>query len=209
MTRWLLGALLLAAGPLHAADVVFYRCTDASGALTVQNMPCPKGMQQTRKVMQAPEAPALPPPPPVSALPRLMPAAAPAAPAAVEAALSPGPAPVAVKAPVPLPALFQCRTREGDSYLSETGEPPARCISLRVTGLDGNPGTGAGDACEVIRDTCTPVAPALLCESWRQRVKNVESEWRFASSARAETLRLEYQRLQSLLNNSDCATQNP
>ena len=47
----LLGLLLCA--PLAIADeVVFYRCTDASGALTLQNMPCPKGEKQEKKVMQ-------------------------------------------------------------------------------------------------------------------------------------------------------------
>lgn len=209
MKSVLICALLLLPAPLLAAEIVFYRCTDASGALTVQNMPCPKGMQQSKKVMQAVDTPPTPPAPPVAALPQLMPAADNVTLSTAAAGAAPTPAAVAARQPVPLPALFQCRTREGDSYLSETGEPPSRCIAMRVTGLDGNPGTGAGEACEVVRDTCTPVAPALLCESWRQRVKNVESEWRFASSARAETLRLEYQRLQSLLNNSDCATQKP
>ncbi|WP_305804301.1 DUF4124 domain-containing protein [Stenotrophomonas sp. YIM B06876] len=204
MRRWLLGAVLLVTGPLPAAEIVFYRCTDASGALTVQNMPCPRGTQQTRKVMQAVDAPS-----PVAALPQPMPASVPATPPAAEAVPAPIPAVIPAKEPVPLPPLFQCRTREGESYLSETGEPPSRCIAMRVTGLDGNPGTGAGDACEVVRNICTPVTPALLCETWRQRVKDVESEWRFASSTRAETLRRDYQRLQSLLNDSDCATQNP
>jgi len=50
--RFALLTLLLCA-PLAAADeVVFYRCTDASGALTLQNMPCPKGEKQEKKVMQ-------------------------------------------------------------------------------------------------------------------------------------------------------------
>lgn len=207
MRRWLLGAALLVTGPLPAAEIVFYRCTDAGGALTVQNMPCPKGMQQTRKVMQAVDTPPVQPPTAVSALPQLM--AAPAPPPAADASPAPLPAVLPARQPVPLPPLFQCRNREGDTYLSETSEPPSRCIAMRVTGLDGNPGTGAGDACEVVRDTCTPVAPALLCETWRQRVKQIESEWRFASSTRAGTLRLDYQRLQSLLNDSDCAAQNP
>src|SRR5690606_16465922 len=70
MRRWLLTLLLLAPGP----EIVFYRCTDASGALTVQNLPCPKGTQQTRKVMQAPATPPPPPTAPPAALPHLLPA---------------------------------------------------------------------------------------------------------------------------------------
>lgn len=206
MKAVLICALLLLPGPLLAAEIVFYRCTDAAGALTVQNMPCPKGMQQSRKVMQAVDTPPAQPVPPVAALPRLMPAAEPVTSPAADA---PIPAAVPARQPVPLPPLFQCRTREGGSYLDETGEPPARCIALRVTGLDGNPGTGAGEACEVVRDTCSAVPPDLLCATWRQRVQDAESQWRFASPARAETLRLEFLRLQSQLEDSDCDAQNP
>ena len=45
--------LLAFSGPATADEVVFYRCTDASGALTVQNAPCPKGHAQEKKVMQS------------------------------------------------------------------------------------------------------------------------------------------------------------
>jgi hypothetical protein len=62
--RWGLAMLLCLALPAAAGDVVFYRCTDASGALTVQNMPCPKGTQQSTRVMQAVGTP---PPMPVPA----------------------------------------------------------------------------------------------------------------------------------------------
>jgi hypothetical protein len=53
-TRWLPAALLLGlAGLLQTASaqsVVIYRCTDASGALTIQNgTPCPKGSKQERR----------------------------------------------------------------------------------------------------------------------------------------------------------------
>jgi hypothetical protein len=45
--------MLLAAPAAHADEVVIYRCTDAAGALTVQNMPCPKGSRQQVKRMPA------------------------------------------------------------------------------------------------------------------------------------------------------------
>ena len=63
--RCLIVLLLLASASAQAGEVVFYRCTDAAGALTVQNMPCPKGtQQQSKKVMQAVET--RPPPPPIA-----------------------------------------------------------------------------------------------------------------------------------------------
>ena len=45
-----LGAAIAPAS--RAGDVVIYRCTDASGALTLQNAPCPKGMKQEQRTMQ-------------------------------------------------------------------------------------------------------------------------------------------------------------
>ena len=45
-----LGAAIAPAS--RAGDVVIYRCTDASGALTLQNAPCPKGMKQEQRTLQ-------------------------------------------------------------------------------------------------------------------------------------------------------------
>ena len=208
--RCLTVLLLMASASAQAGEIVFYRCTDATGALTVQNMPCPKGtQQQSKKVMQAVEARPLPPPlasPAPAALPQLIAAPAPAAATPPEPAKT---AAIVVAPPVPLPELFQCRTREGQAYVSETSEPPSRCVTMQVTGLDGNPNTGAGEACEVVRDTCTAVDPPQLCATWQQRVDEAESEWRFAAPSQAETLQKKYQRLQSLLEGSDCKTQKP
>lgn len=207
--RCLILILLLASASAQAGEIVFYRCTDAAGALTVQNMPCPEGTQlQSKKVMQAVQSP--PPPPPLAspapaALPQLVTAPAPAAPIPEP----PRATAVATAPPVPLPELFQCRTREGQNYFSETSEPPSRCVTMQVTGLDGNPNTGAGDACEVMRDTCTAVDPVQRCATWQQWVTEAESEWRFAAASQAETLQKKYLRLQSLLAGSDCNTQKP
>ena len=207
--RCLILILLLASASARAAEVVFYRCTDAAGALTVQNMPCPKGtQQQSKKVMQAVETRSPPPPlasPAPATLPHLV-----AAPVPAVAAAAPAKAAAVVTAPpVPLPELFQCRTREGQNYFSETSEPPSRCVTMQVTGLDGNPNTGAGDACEVMRDTCTAVDPVQRCATWQQRVDEAESQWRFAMPSQAQALQKNYQRLQSLLDGSDCKTQKP
>ena len=44
MRRWLMTTLLLGVATAAHGQVVIYRCTDASGALTIQNnTPCPKG----------------------------------------------------------------------------------------------------------------------------------------------------------------------
>ena len=47
----LLFAALLLAAPAARAQTVIYRCTDAGGAVTMQNKPCGPGLQQqVRKV---------------------------------------------------------------------------------------------------------------------------------------------------------------
>ncbi len=195
--------LLGIAGPLAAGEVVFYRCTDADGALTVQNMPCPKGMQQTRKVMQAVEAP---PPRPAAAVAPVQPLATAPEPAAEPAAEAAGTAPPAappVERPAP-PPLFQCATRDNEQYLQEAAEPEARCLPLRTVGLDGNPQAGAGEACEVVRDRCEPVADEGLCAAWKKRLEEAEFRWRFAHPDNAERNRAEFERVRDLVGESSC-----
>jgi hypothetical protein len=50
----LLAALLCTTGAALADDVVLFRCTDADGALTVQNAPCPAGSLQRIERFVAP-----------------------------------------------------------------------------------------------------------------------------------------------------------
>ncbi len=52
-------SLLVPAATGFAQETVIYRCTDAGGAVTMQNKPCGPGMQQqVRKVGVLPTAPA-------------------------------------------------------------------------------------------------------------------------------------------------------
>ena len=208
-----------------AEEVVFYRCTDASGALTLQNMPCPKGDQQEKKVMQSvntvPMGTASAPPP--------IPAAAPAAttttpadaytPAAAAAAAASAPTadpgiltsgPVAEVAAIadadrlPPPVLFQCITYDKDSYITEDAEPQSRCVALRTVGLDGNPQGGAGAACEMMRDTCARVADGALCDAWKKRLGETEVAWRFARPGNEQKNKEEFERTRKIWDQSTC-----
>ncbi|WP_051412720.1 DUF4124 domain-containing protein [Pseudoxanthomonas sp. J35] len=99
----------------------------------------------------------------------------------------------------PPPPLFQCVRREGDRYLSEQAEPEPRCVPLRTVGLDGNPATGAGSACEVIRDQCAPVPAEGACEAWRRHAREAEARWRFAHPDNVEWRRAEYERRRAIV----------
>ncbi|MEO6519694.1 MAG: DUF4124 domain-containing protein [Pseudoxanthomonas sp.] len=217
--KTLLLALSLCALNASADEVVFYRCTNASGALTLQNMPCPKGDRQEKKVMQG-----------VSTVP-MGSAAAPgrARPASAATAAASATAPVAATAPsrptseiIPAepvdspaalatevrlspPVLFQCITHDKDSYITEDEEPKSRCVTMQTVGLDGNPQTGAGEACEMMRDQCARVADGALCEAWKKRVGETEVAWRFARVGNEEKNRIEFERAQKIYRESSCS----
>jgi hypothetical protein len=194
-----------------ADEVVFYRCTDASGELTLQNMECPKGSKQEKKVMQG-----------VGTVPMgtttAAPASAPAAPATEpvpEPQPAPTPAPTSTPAPqadagiadsnrLPPPVLFQCTTHDKDSYITESAEPQSRCVALRTVGLDGNPQTGAGEACEVVKDQCARVGDAALCDAWKKRLGETEVAWRFARTENTEKNKAEHERVQRIVSESSC-----
>ena len=196
-----------------ANEVVFYRCTDASGELTLQNMECPKGSKQEKKVMQGVGTV----PMGAAAASTVAPSAStPAAPPTVRAPM-PDPQPVPAPAPAPTaetgiadskrlppPVLFQCTTYDKDSYITENAEPQSRCVALRTVGLDGNPQTGAGEACEVVKDQCARVGDAALCDAWKKRLGETEVAWRFARAENTEKNKTEHERVQRIVSESSC-----
>nr|WP_298122482.1 DUF4124 domain-containing protein [uncultured Pseudoxanthomonas sp.] len=191
-----------ASSAARADEVTIYRCTDASGALTLQNSPCPKGMKQEARTMQGVNTVPMAPAPP---------ATSPASPAQASPATA-TPAPVAPAVPatasttraLPPPVLFQCTTHDKDTYVTEDSEPASRCVTLRTVGLDGNPQSGAGQACEVVRDTCARVPDGALCEAWRKRLDETEVAWRFARRENVERNRAEHERVTRIVSGSNC-----
>lgn len=199
----------------QAGEVAIYRCTDAAGAVTMQNMPCPKGVHQEKKLMQS-----ITTVPMGDKAPARKPAAAAAAstptpttdqqvqvdltapPVEGEAQASDAPADLAK---LPPPKLFRCTTRESSTYVTEDSEPQERCLPLRTVGLDGNPQGGAGNACEVVRDNCAPIADDGLCAAWKKRHEEAEVAWRFTRPESEAKNRAEFERVQRILAESNCA----
>lgn len=208
--RHALLALLLLTPHAFADEVVFYRCTDASGALTLQNMPCPKGDTQVKKVVQsvttvpgATPAPATPKPPapaPVDPAP----AAAGKPPFTTGLTGSDSKEPAEQTTRLPPPVLFQCTTYDKDTYITENEEPQSRCVALRTVGLDGNPELGAGEACEVVKDVCARVPDGGLCDAWKKRRDETEVAFRFTRAESAEKNKAEFERAQKIWQESDC-----
>ena len=216
--RFALPVLLLIACSAGADEVVFYRCTDASGALTLQNMPCPKGSKQEKKVMQSVStvpmgSAATAKPAPTSASPAVSspvsapPAATPVVPAApmpAEGVADSG-AEATVENRLPPPILFECTTYDKDTYITESADPQSRCVALRTVGLDGNPQTGAGEACEMMRDQCARVADGALCDAWKKRVGETEVAARYARPGNEAKNKAEFERTRKIYRESTCA----
>ena len=108
--------------------------------------------------------------------------------------------------------LHHCRPRHGQAYYTDDLSASVRCVPLRVTGLDGNAERGAGQACEVQRDSCEVVAQADTCSAWasylaqsRERYANAPSRSSAASDTASAQIAL-------LIAGSACAAtaaQNP
>ena len=205
LPRALLSALLLPATGAIAQKVVIYRCTDAGGALTVQNdVPCPKGSKQDRRVIEsvpsvaAPRVPAARLAPPASAMT--------AAPASTLSSVAAAATTIADADRLPPPALFECRTYDNDRYLSDDGLPPQRCAPLTTTGIGGGsgPGAGAGESCQMVSDQCQRIADGALCENWRTRLLEAQSVLRFGRRDNRDTAQAEVDRVARVVRESTC-----
>ena len=183
--------------------VVIYRCTNASGMLSIQNgIPCPKGQKQSREVLQAPAStPATLPGAPVPVRPTT-PAMPVAAPAMV-------PVPV-VAAPLPPPALFRCHAYNNTSYLSDNGQPKSRCVPLQAsTGTDA---PGAPTVCERQDDTCERIPDQELCTAWTQYDREAQALVEMGNPDIADEAARLHARTRKVMTESSCAAapaQNP
>jgi len=204
----LLSALLLSAPGAIAQKVVIYRCTDAAGALTVQNdVPCPKGSKQDRRVIEsvptvtAPRASV-----PASATGRRAPPASTmtATPDSTTANAASVASTIADADRLPPPALFECRTYDNDRYLSDDGLPPQRCAPMTTTGIGGGSGPGAGESCQMVSDQCQRIADGALCESWTMRLREAQASLRFGSRGQRGDAQAEVDRVERVVRESTC-----
>ena len=202
-------AMLFAAQAMHAQETVFYKCTDAKGSVSMQNgVPCGPGMkQEVKRIGEVKTVPVpVKKPKPVEAPPE--------APQYGEFVMVRGPsmkrapAPEAAALPAP-PALFQCRTWEGDDYLGETATPEPTCAALQVIGIDGSAGLGMGSACEMKYDTCTAVAAEQLCDSWYRRLDDAEFKLKYASDDNRRDRQSTFDAIDRKIKASHCATVAP
>ncbi|MDB6163407.1 MAG: putative secreted protein [Xanthomonadaceae bacterium] len=201
LIAWML--LCAAATAAHAAapGVVIYRCTDAFGAVTLQNRAvCPKGTRQQKQVIDSPVPTRAyrPVQAPVAIAPTTVPE---------PSASTPDEAPLPViadKDRLPPPVLYQCNTFDHDSYLSESATPEPRCVRLQTTDLQGSSDDSTGVACQMVTDQCERVADGAACDSWKRRLRETQAAVQFARPEDTDADKLEFQRVQKIVRESTC-----
>ncbi|MBB1061316.1 DUF4124 domain-containing protein [Marilutibacter spongiae] len=104
----------------------------------------------------------------------------------------------------PLPPLYDCRTWDNDRYFGDLAEPPPRCAPLQTVGIGGNPGIGAGSACEMRDDSCSAVPDDGLCDAWLHRLRDEQAKLVFARSDDPAATRAEVGRIEGLIRASRC-----
>lgn len=189
-------------------SVVFYKCTNAKGEVSLQNgTPCAPGMkQEIRRIGEVKTVPV-----PVRK-PRAE--APPPAPVYGDFVLVSGPnmkrkpAPEAAALPPP-PALFQCSTWDGETYYGETGTPPPRCAPLQVTGIDGSLALGAGSACEMKEDACTAIPADGLCDAWLRRLDDADFKLKYAGRGNERERKAAFDAIEAKVKASNCSPEAP
>jgi hypothetical protein len=215
---------ILAASPIAASaadDITIYRCTDASGRLTLRDTPCRKDQQQQTRMMVRPkDAPAvLAPPAPLTAR---------------EAAPPLPPRVVVMTAPRP---LYECIPPDGAPYTSDSAEGNPRWVPLWTLGYPGTgfrfsngmgttgvsvthggpPTDGRGypgrrwrgygpavyGAGTWIRDECHALPPAEVCSRLVDRRDAIRTRFFNAMPSERDTLRVEERGINARLGN-DC-----
>ncbi|HRN61181.1 MAG TPA: DUF4124 domain-containing protein [Luteimonas sp.] len=199
-----------AAPPARAQDAsTIYRCTAASGEVTIQNgQPCPAGSKQEIRRVEA--LPSRPPPASVAPTPAAEPAYTPPPLSNFVKAAGPADEEIRTERPdlprasrladadrLPPPPIYQCETWDNDSYVSEDPAPKPRCVRLDTGGV--------GQACENKYDLCARIGDNAACSGWKRRQREVESSWRHARGADKPALQDEFARITRILVDSTCA----
>lgn len=205
--RALLACLLIALGGSASATTV-YKCTDARGAVTYQDAPCPRVQKQQ----------------PIHLIDE--PSVAPAAEASVATPPPADPVPPPAPAPTaPLPVMYGCqRATDGTTYLSSNGNPPPYQAPYGVLGADqlplgsvyGRGGAGAS-APELnrgkvtsglvannyvwVQDQCRELSPQETCDALQDAYDKNEHQLKQAFKSEQPPFEKREAELQAQLDN--------
>ena len=149
-------------------NVTVYRCTDTKGKVSLQDAPCAKSSKQEfREMLRPKDAPV------------------------VKKNTAYNRASVFVAQPAaqiiipmdPPPVLYQCTNYEGKTRDSENYDPNPRCEPLWVQGyrMEYFP-IEQRAACSWVQDSCVRYEGEALCDRWKEKQKQAQSDLRYAFS---------------------------
>jgi Domain of unknown function (DUF4124) len=175
-----------AGAPAVNANVTVYRCTDAKGKVTLQDVPCAKASKQEKREMLRPKDA------PVSRKPVI--------PVALAAPEKPVQSFIEITPP---PALYQCTNYEGKTRDSEVYDPNPRCEPLWALGYPvQHLPIEQRAACTWIKDSCVRYEGRALCERWREKRKQAQSDVRYAFSSTVAYKKSELARITQIVQQS-------
>lgn len=183
------GSSCAATPPAEPGKVTVYRCVDAKGKVSLQDSPCAKSSQQeTREMLRPKDAP------PVKKIIVARPA-----PVIAE------PAPVVNYEPyIPPPVLYQCTNYDGKVRDSETYDPNPRCEPLWALGYHEEylPFEQRGKLCRWVEDSCVRYEGDALCNRWKAKQKQAESDLKYAFSDTLAYRKSELARINQIVRTS-------
>lgn len=172
-----------AATPVDESKMTVYRCVDANGKVSLQDVPCAAGAKQEVQRMTRPKDAAS------AAIPAIQP---------VEKR------PIVIVSPAqnwesrpPPPDLFRCTDFDGKLREAEYYDPKPRCVPLWVLGYESR-----SQACRWVEDSCVRYEGRELCERWEARRKQTELDVSHADSSDAPYLKSELARFTQIVNTS-------
>lgn len=181
--------MLPAAEPPATGKVTIYRCVDAKGKVSLQDSPCAKTSQQETREMQRPKD---------------------APPVKKKSPAPPDPVPMQSYEPpifiasTPPPELYRCTDYEGRTRDSESYDPNPRCEPLWALGYPVKylPPGKRGKMCRWIEDSCVRYEGPALCDRWKAKRKQAESDYRYAFSDTQAYRKSELARITQIVRNS-------
>lgn len=168
--------------------VTIYRCLDAKGKVSLQDSPCAKTSKQESLEMARPKDaapvknPVAKPAPVITQMPPVQ--------DSIPSLLAP-------------PDLYQCTNYEGKTRDSENYDPNPRCEPLWAQGyrMEHAPYEQRA-ACSWVQDSCVRYEGRALCERWKAKKKQAESDLRYAFSDTAAFRKSDLARISQIVQRS-------
>lgn len=181
-------ALCISVNAAEQATLKVYRCVDAKGKVSLQDAPCAKSStQETREMLRPKDAPV------------------------VKKNKASKPTPVAQTQPAtqayvamdPPPVLYQCTNYEGKTRDSENYDPNPRCEPLWAQGyrMEYLPPEHRA-TCSWVQDSCVRYEGRALCERWKEKQKQAQSDLRYAFSDTTAFRKSDLARITQIVRNS-------